>query len=140
MTNLIDSYKKSYIYSENGYKSQDGLYTHPTVTIHKIDLGSKYADGYYPNGIFDIEFLAVLNADDKGHKTNDGLPFAGTVVNLKLEHVNDLRIIAQAISKHQARLDLHSRDEHLNVVTALRAAGYRKGYVNRDIARITEIS
>jgi hypothetical protein len=121
----IENYKKEYVYSTGYYDSSNGEYRHPYIEF--IRLGTKYPEGYYYSWHdFSIEFQQDLKEND-GKMTNNGLPYGGTITNLKLDNIEDFTTIMKDIKKQTAKLEIYSNNKYHDIITALRASGYRKG-------------
>lgn len=124
-TQTLTDYKKEYVYHLGSYVSRDGDYEHPYIDF--IRLGTQYPEGRYFSGReFTIEFQRNLT-DDHGQKLNSGMPYGGRVEYLSLTSIDDLSKIMKEVNAQIKRLEIHSPDYYQNMVTALRAAGYRKG-------------
>ncbi len=124
----LETYKKTYVYHLDSYKSQNGEYLHPYIDF--IKLGSSYPEGRFGTfRSFSIEFQQNLTTPET---TNAGLPYGGRVENLSLTDLDDLHKLMTAVHKQIERLQIYSQDNYQNMVTALRAAGYRRGIKNND--------
>ena len=130
----IYDYKKDYVYTLSDYKSQDGEFGHDSINFIHLGMGYEGEGRYGWYRDFSIEFQKDLRPTNGNHQTltNNGLPYGGRVEWLKLEDVDNIYKIVKDIRRKSKLLDLNSPDKLSNTIAALRAAGYRKGIIDKD--------
>lgn len=122
MTKQLETYKKEYVYQTGEYINGD--YSHPYIVF--IRLGFKYPEGYYMSREFEIRFQRNLYKDGwKLEKPSEA--YGGTVEYLHLEQIESLAKIMEAVNKQVEKLNIYGGDSYKNMITCLRAAGYRQG-------------
>lgn len=122
--NELDTYKKEYVYHTGYYESQDKQYGFPYIDF--IKLGTLYDTGFYysSHSNFTMEFQVTLR-EDNGQPCTDRKTYGGSIENLRFENIQDLAKIDKVIDNQIKRLELRG-DIYHTIITALRAAGYRK--------------
>ena len=121
----IDTYKKDYVYHLDYYVSSDGRYKHPYIDF--IRLGESCPEGRYGTfRSFTLEYEQNMYKDDGSIPINS-FPYGGIINHVSLCDIDDIYQIMKAASSQIKKLELYSPDAYQNMVSALRAAGYRRG-------------
>jgi hypothetical protein len=115
----LDKYTKEYVYILDEYTDCDGQYRHPVIRFYH--LGTSYPEGRYCSfGAFKLEYQITV-------KDNTNKSYGGRIEYLRIEDFNELTKILKAAQSQIDKLQIHSGDSYKDMLTALRAAGYREG-------------
>jgi hypothetical protein len=122
----ISTYKKKYAYEiEDGYNFKMSDYYFPTIKFYELyQYDNKYSK-YSPK--FEIRYQG--NIENGNRKP----AYGGSIEHIDLGYVGDLNTILSAASTQQKKLELYGGDQCKNMVSALRAAGYREIVAGNDI-------
>jgi hypothetical protein len=118
--NLLDTYKKDFVYTLDTYLSCEGQYKHPVINFYR--LGTAYPEGRYCSFVsFKLEYQITV-------KDNTNKAYGGRIEYLSIDNFDSLSKILKAAQSQIERLQIHTGDAYIDMLTALRAAGYREGY------------
>ena len=96
-------------------------YAHPTISFYEL---YEY-NGQFSKGFRKFYFQYQTHKDDKGN----WLPaYSGNIEGCNLENLDDINKIVQAANRKQKDLNLYCGDKYHNMISALRAAGYKEGH------------
>ena len=122
--NNLETYAKTkkYVYITETYYQNGGFekYAHPTILFYEL----YHYEGQYSRGFvkFKIEYQTH-------QKDGTWIPaYAGSIEGANLENIDDIQKILHAANKKQQELNIYCGDKYRNMITALRAAGYKEGH------------
>lgn len=116
-------------------KKRGQEYAHPRVQVgHRY--GDRGDDYFYSD--FTVQFQVTLNPDEKGHLTNDGHAYAGSVELSLNQVVEASKAIARVQAKARA-LAPDQQDEFQWFIVGLRGCGYKEAVMANDRSHIAFI-
>jgi hypothetical protein len=114
----IETYKKKYAYELSEVHWNISGYAHPIIEFYEI---YKYNDHYSKSSRrFQLQYQCNIE------NGNHGPAYGGNIENLGIDYVEDLNAILKSAQLQKKKLEIYGKDALKNMISALRAAGYRK--------------